>query len=197
MITRAYSLLVVELDDVVARRDSDRPNLYVGMTLMSLQDRFDFFRKGKGPNWLHGNVLQIRHDFSCEAFTSNYDSAKAFQAETISALRSEGYTVNRNTDTWTVYVIELDPAATKDPGVGYIYVGETIKTPEQRLAEHLNRSVNGKTRLYSSVVAKHGKHLRMDLAPVVAYFDKQTAKQAEKEWAEHLRSLGYVVEGGH
>jgi predicted GIY-YIG superfamily endonuclease len=96
-----------------------------------------------------------------------------------------------------VYVIELDPTVIQDVGKGYVYVGETMKTPEQRFAEHKNRSRNGKTRLYSPVVAKHGKCLRMDIAPRTHLFDKQSSKVAEAEWAEHLRSLGYTVKGGH
>jgi len=56
---------------------------------------------------------------------------------------------------------------------------------------------NTKTRLFSPVVANHGKCLRMDLAPAVSYFDKLSSKRAEAEWAQHLRSLGYIVKGGH
>ncbi len=193
----SYSLLVLELDDVVPRRDPAMPNLYVGITLMSAQNRVEFLASGKGPQWLQGRIRNTREDLCCDSFTMDYESAKAYKTATIAALRAEGYTVNRNTDIWTVYVIELDPTATKDPGAGYIYVGETKKDPVQRLAEHLNRSFNGKTRLFSAVVANHGKRLRMDLAPQVRYFDKESAKQAEAYWAEHMRSLGYAVKGGH
>jgi hypothetical protein len=105
--------------------------------------------------------------------------------------------VNRNTDVWTVYVIELDQNAIKESGTGYLYVGETMKSPEQRFDEHMTRAVNGKTRLFSSVVANHGQRLRMDLAPDRRFFDKQASKVAEAAWAEYLRSLGYVVKGGH
>ncbi len=192
-----YSLIVLELEDVVPRRASSKPNLYVSITSMPLAARCELLNDGRGPDWLSGKIRLIRHDLSCENFTLDHGCAKAFKTATTAALRSEGYTVNRNTDTWTIYVIELDPCATKNPGHGYVYVGETKKNPEQRFEEHLSRAVNGKTRLFSPVVANHGRRLRMDLAPNRPLFDKVSSREAEAEWAEHLRSLGYVVKGGH
>ena len=192
-----YSLLVLELQDVVPRRDLSNPNLYVSITILSLANRIKYLQSGRGPEWISGNIQSLRKDLSSEYFTMDYQHAKSCKSARIASLRSEGYTVNRNTDIWTVYVIELDPSAVKDSGAGYVYVGETKKHPEQRFEEHINRSVNGKTRLYSPVVAKHGRRLRMDLAPNTCFFDKQSSKQAEGEWAQHLRSLGYTVKGGH
>jgi hypothetical protein len=192
-----YSLIVLELEDVVPRRDPSKPNLYVSLTGMSLNDRFALLNNGHGPDWLSGNILQVRKDLSIENLSHDHGYAKTLKTSSIATLRSRGYTVNRNTDLWTVYVIELDPAATKNPGVGYVYVGETKKLPEQRFEEHRNRSINGKTRLFSPVVANHGQRLRMDLAPRTRFFDKQASKEAEAKWAEHLRSRGYTVKGGH
>jgi hypothetical protein len=192
-----YSLIVLELEDVVPRRDETKPNLYVANTTMLLTARFELLKNGRGPDWLSGHIRQIRHDLSFADFTLELGYATKFKSETIAALRSEGYTVNRNTDMWTVYVIELDPRAAKNCGAGHVYVGETKKNPTQRFQEHLSRAVNSKTRLFSSVVASHGIRLRMDLAPTRQFFDKQSSKAAEAEWAEHLRSLGYIVKGGH
>lgn len=192
-----YSLIVLELEDVVPRRDPSKPNLYVSLTGMSLNDRFALLNNGHGPDWLSGNIHQVRKELSIENLSHDHEYAKTLKTSSIATLRSRGYTVNRNTDLWTVYVIELDPAATKNPGVGYVYVGETKKLPEQRFEEHRNRSINGKTRLFSSIVANHGQRLRMDLAPNRRFYDKKSSKKAETEWAEHLRSFGYVVKGGH
>ena len=192
-----YSLIVLELEDVVPRRDERKPNLYVANTTMLLTARFELLKNGCRPDWLAGNIRRLRHDLSFADFALELGCATKFKSETIATLRSEGYTVNRNTDMWTVYVIELDPTATKNCGAGYVYVGETKKNPTQRFQEHLSRAVNSKTRLFSPVVAKYGLRLRMDLAPSRQFFDKQSSKAAEAEWAEHLRSLGYVVKGGH
>ena len=193
----SYSLIVLELEDVVPRRDATRPNLYVSITTMPLVARSELLTTGRGPDWLSGNVRQLRQDLSCVDFTIDHECAKTFKTESIAALRSAGYTVNLNTDVWTVYVIELDRNAIKESGNGYLYVGETMKSPEHRFDEHMTRAVNSKTKLFSSVVANHGQRLRMDLAPGRRFFDKQSSKEAEAEWAEHLRSRGYVVKGGH
>jgi hypothetical protein len=147
--------------------------------------------------WLKDNVTSLRHDLSTAPSLASHGDAKILKKSVISTLKSQGYTVNRNTDVWTVYVIELDATATKTPGKGYIYVGETKKSPEARFAEHKNRASNGKTKLYSTVVANHGVCLRMDLAPTSKLYDKDASKRAEAEWADHLRNLGYTVKGGH
>jgi predicted GIY-YIG superfamily endonuclease len=192
-----YGILVAELRDVVPRRVSTLPNLYVGITTMDLMKRFDVLNTGKGSTWLENNLTKLRHDLSTPVQISNHDSAKDLKKKLVHSLKSKGYTVNRNTDLWTVYVIELDPNAINDPGKGYLYVGETKKTPEARFLEHLNRAKNGKTKLFASVVANHGKRLRMDLAPDRKYMDSASSKQAEGEWANNLRALGYTVKGGH
>lgn len=192
-----YSLIVVEVDDVVPRRFHGLPNLYVGLTTMTLDDRFRLLEQGKGPGWIQGRIVGLREDLSLDNATRDRDEARTLRNQTLARLRAEGYTVNRITSVWTVYVIELDPAATRDPGKGYLYVGETMKTPERRFEEHLTRARNRNGRLSSSVVAKHGRRLRMDLAPGVTYFDRDSAKRAEAQWAEHLRAQGYTVRGGH
>jgi len=192
-----YGILVAELKDVVPRRNSSLPNLYVGITTMNLLERFEHLEKGKGSPWLKNNLTSLREDLSIEPGMKYHDEARKSKKQLVDSLKSEGYTVNRNTDIWTVYVIELHSSAIKDPGEGYVYVGESRKTPEQRFSEHISRARNGKTKLYSSVVANRWKQLRMDLAPGVQCFDELSSKKAEAEWAEHLRSLGYKVEGGH
>jgi hypothetical protein len=192
-----YGVIVIELKDVVPRRDPSLPNIYVSVTTMDLEQRTELLNKGKSSAWLKNNVTSLRHDLSIAPSLTAYDEAKDLERSIINTLRSQGYTVNRNTDIWTVYVIELDSKATTNPGKGYVYVGETMKSPEARFAEHIGRASNSKTKLFASVVANHGKRLRMDLAPKRRYFDVQASKKAESEWAEHLRNLGYYVKGGH
>jgi len=191
-------VIVVELDDVVPRRHPGLPNLFVAATRSPIERRFDFLQRGKGPTWIRGHIVALRTDLSVETTEMPPATAKTLRQETLRNLRRQGFTVNRDTYIWTVYVIELDPAAAKDPGRGVLYVGETSRTPEERFAQHMNKEKTTKgTRLHSPVVARHGKRLRMDLAPTELAFDKESAKQAEAAWAEHLRTLGYVVEGGH
>ena len=197
MTDHSYSLLVLELSDVVARRTQTKPNLYVSISIVPSGERYEQLLRGRGPDWLRKNISCFREDLSCSNFTTSYEDAKKIAASKISLLRAQGFTVNRNTDLWTVYVIELDPRAVKNPGLGYVYVGETKKTPEQRFDEHISKATNNRTRLFSSVVARHGIRLRMDLAPKSPIFDRDASRQAESEWAEYLRSIGYTVAGGH
>lgn len=197
MIYRSYSLLVLELADVVTRRHPAKPNLYVALTVVPSKERFDQLLRGRGPGWLFGNIRLFRDDLSCSDFTTDCRDAKKHESSVIEQLRAEGYTVNRNRDLWTVYVIELNPCAIENPGLGYVYVGETLKTPEQRFNEHISMASNRRTRLFSSVVARHGVRLRMDLAPGISLFDRHASKQAETDWANFLRAIGYKVAGGH
>lgn len=112
-------------------------------------------------------------------------------------MTSEGYTVNRNTQVWTVYVVELDGSAVSNPGKGYVYVGETSRTPEERFKQHRDGARNKHGRLYAGVVKQYGVRLRPDLAPRKKYFDQASAKRGEKEHFELLKSKGYNVKGGH
>lgn len=189
-------VLVVELDDVVPRLDPDKPNLYVGLTIEEPATRYERLKMGYGPAWLQGHLVRLRGDLTSGPFLSR-DDARLEYRMAIRCLKSEGYTVNRDTRVWTVYVIEMDPKGCKDPGKGFMYVGETSKTPEARYKEHIKGRRNKRGRLYSRAVRKYGQRLRMDLAPETRYFDVASSKAAEKRWARKLKDEGYKVVGGH
>jgi hypothetical protein len=191
-----YWVLVVELDDIVPRRDPDKPNLYVGLTIEEPATRYERLKMGYGPAWLQGNLVRLRGDLVSGPFLSRDDAGLECRMA-IRCLRSEGYTVNRDTRVWTVYVIEMDPKGCKDPVKGFVYVGETSKTPEARYKEHIKGKRNKRGRLYSRSVRKYGTRLRLDLAPEIKYFDGASSKAAEKRWARKLKGEGYKVVGGH
>ena len=188
--------IVVELDDVIPRRDPDKPNLYVGLTVEEPATRYERLKMGYGPAWLRGHLVRLRDDLVSGPILSQ-DEARRELRMAIRCLRNEGYTVNRDTRVWTVYVIELDPKGCKDPGKGFMYVGETSKTPEERFKEHIKGRRNKRGRLYSRMVRKYGRSLRPDLAPETRYFDAASSKAAEKRWARKLKDEGYKVVGGH
>lgn len=189
-------VLVVELDDIVPRRDPEKPNLYVGLTIEEPATRYERLKMGYGPAWLQGHLVRLRDDLVSGPLLFP-DNARRERRMAIRCLKSEGYTVNRDTRVWTVYVIEMDPKGCKDPGNGFVYVGETSKTPEARYKEHLKGKRNRRGRLYSRSVRKYGRGLRMDLAPEIRYFDGASSKAAEKRWARKLKDEGYKVVGGH
>jgi hypothetical protein len=189
-------VLVVELDEIVPRRDPDKPNLYVGLTVEEPATRYERLKMGHGPVWLQGHLVRLRDDLTSGPFLSR-DDARLECRMAIRCLRSEGYTVNRETKVWTVYVIEMDPKGCKDPGKGFVYVGETSKTPEARFKEHIKGKRSKRGRLFSRSVRKYGQRLRMDLSPETRYFDGASSKAAEKRWARKLKDEGYKVVGGH
>jgi predicted GIY-YIG superfamily endonuclease len=188
--------MVVELDDVVPRRDPARPNLYVTVTVEEPEKRYRALERGKGPQWLRGHLVRLRDDLTSGPFTLREEAAAERNAA-LACLREEGFTVNRGAGVWTVYVVELDPKGAKSPGKGFVYVGQTSKTPEARFEEHIRGKRNKRGPLFSPVVRKWGLRLRMDLAPETRYFDRKSAEAAEKRTAQKMRDEGYRVAGGH
>jgi len=192
-----YRLIVIELDDVVPRRDQRKPNLYVARTVSPPEERFATIQRSKKIHWYTAHVLRLRADLTNSRTYKSSEDAREACSKLSKKLTSEGYTVNRNTEVWTVYVIELDKTAVSNPGKGYVYVGETSRTPEERFKQHREGARNKYGRLYASVVKQHGVRLRPDLAPRKKYFDKNSAKRAEKEHFELLKAKGFNVKGGH
>jgi predicted GIY-YIG superfamily endonuclease len=189
-------VLVVELDDIVPRRDTEKPNLYVGITVEEPKIRFDALRKGKGPKWLQGHLVRLREDLTSGPFILR-EEARFEHRMAVTCLKSEGFTVNRDPAVWTVYVVELDPKGCKNPGKGFVYVGQTSKTPEERFEEHKKGRRNRRGPLFSPVVKNYGLNLRMDLAPGTKFFNRVSAEAAEKRWCRKLKDEGYRAAGGH
>ena len=95
---------------------------------------------------------------------------------------------------YCVYVIELSDRAGRrvDPDLACVYVGQTVRTPEERFYQHRT----GKKA--SRWVRKYGIRLRPDLYehlnPIT---DRDAAEQCEKDLATTLAEKGYRVFGGH
>ena len=193
-----YRVVVLELTNVVSRIRTDRPNLYVGVTTRTPQQLADGLNNGKyTPAWARNNVVGIL-DTLAPAGTFTYTEAKQLRDDLKRQLRTKGYTVNRNTTAYRTYVINLDNPNLNDPGKGYVYVGQTSKTPEQRLQEHLNGTPSRKGHnLASRKVLKYGTQLNYDLMTQRIYLTQKQALKAERRLAERLRQQGYTVEGGH
>jgi len=190
--------MVVELTDVCRRRSPDKPNLLVMKTQSPPRSRFQYLLRNPSTKWYSGYISQLREDLVDNRLLTSATEAEIELRDLVRQLSAEGYTVNRDSRIWSVYVIELDSRHIDNPGKGYIYVGETSKPHVTRLKEHLTRKRNKKGRLYSSIVAKYGKCLRPELAPTSnRFFDKESSRIAEASWANHLRNIGYTVEGGH
>jgi len=104
-----------------------------------------------------------------------------------------------------VYVIELhkafaetskakqaNPKARNDKPC--IYVGSSLRTPEDRFHQHINGARNPRGPLYSRIVKRYGIRLRPSLYK--KYNPMSTRKEAEKkekELTEKYRKQGYTV----
>lgn len=194
----AHGVVVIELDDVVPRIREDRPNLLVRATTRTGGQLLEGLRAGRyRPTWARGHAMRVRADLG-GADKLDRDTANQQRDDLVRKLRQKGFTVNRNTTAYRTYVINLHNPQLADPGEGYVYVGQTSKTPEQRLAEHLTGARSNKDiNLASKVVQRFGKDLNYSLMPERIYLNKRQAEKAERRLAERLRAEGYVVEGGH
>jgi hypothetical protein len=194
-----YTVFVVELDDVMPRRHPDLPNLYVGLAIDTPEARLMRIRNGASPRWVKGHIVSLRPDLSRWFEPADHETAKQHKTELRKELARRGYTVNRaSTGVWNLYVIQLDESEKEDVGEGWVYVGESSRSPEERLEQHLSGARNRRGPLFSRTVKRYGQYLRPDLMRgLPTLYSVGDSKHAEAELAERLRSDGYLVEGGH
>jgi hypothetical protein len=183
-----YKLLILEVDDVVARRHSELPCLYVGIqkAQISAMESYDL------PDWVRNASPVEREDLTPSTRFSMKTNAQERKARLIGSLGAKGYTINQCTVVYSLYVIELQPVPAKDGEARAVYVGETAKTPKDRYEEHMRGGIRS-----SRHVAKRGKCLCPDLAPRQKYYSREASKAAEKRLAERLEAKGFAVYGGH
>ena len=196
-----YQIVVLELDDVVPRRDASRPNLFVGIVDASLESLDEISTAITDSNhfeWISGQVRSLRDDLAPTTRFQTRRNATDRKAKLIKKLAAQGYTVNRDTTVYRLYVIALNSEGVSDVGRGYVYVGETSKPIEERFHQHISdaRDRNGR-RIASKVVYQRGLHLLPRLIPKQVYFTREASREAEARLAERLRQRGYKVEGGH
>lgn len=193
-----YRIAVIELTDVGPRVDPSHPHLFIGLTLRAPDQLAKGLAHGRyRPKWAHGNVVGPRKDLTPKGDFLRPEAMRRCD-RLIQKLRSEGYTVNRNTAAYRTYVINLvDPDRPELTG-RFVYVGQTSKDVETRLVEHLTdvRRASGQ-RLASSVVTRYGVDLNKRLMNLRIYTTQKAAVAAEKRLAERLIKKGYTVKGGH
>jgi len=127
-----------------------------------------------------------------------------------SRLLDQGFTIyGWNSSVWQTYVIALDdkgvnPAKRKKAGSryrGWVYVGESSRTPEERCCQHLEGAIkkDSNVKLYNKAANKWGLGLHQKLMATESTIEYSSAasKAAEKALARKLEKMGYVVEGGH
>lgn len=104
--------------------------------------------------------------------------------------------------TYCVYVVDLDPRVWQEratmrkanprysplAGAGFLYVGMTSHTPEERFAVH---KAGGE--LSAPVVRRFGRYLRPRLYQAYKRMSQADAEEMERYLAERLRRKGYAV----
>jgi len=185
-----YRIDIVERIDDSPRRRPDLPSLDVGLTIAEPGPQLDGVwdrRRNKNPDrW-----GVIRYDLMDDRCFDDRLLAKDHQHIVMRRLTRAGHAVNGRSTIYRTYVIELDGSKKPDHH-GWLYVGQTSKSFEERLAEHLDPD----SRLGSPKVRKNFVRTRLDLAGTNVLFDQGDALMAESRLRVHLEKLGYAVDGG-
>jgi hypothetical protein len=162
----------------------------------------DFSSAPAGHRELKNHGLGLHSEFN-----QRYDGRKVGlnkQRKRVDELRELGWWVAnpRPRKTYSVYVIELDPAvrdrpAAKkanphaDPTMPCVYVGQTSKSPEERLAQHLAGYRCSKwARDYGLRLLPHLYQRHNPLTELGSLWKEDSVTKA-------LRAKGYTVMGGH
>jgi len=190
---RPYRVLVFETDELVACNESGLPNLLTIVTSRAPSERLKQFNTADGkPKWALGHVRGYRADLSLSKTYPTWRAARKSMRRLEERLLRQGFIVNRKAHHRRVYVIELDAGAISDAGRGFLYVGETSKTPADRFEVHMSGE-----KKYSRWVRNHGVRLRPDLAPHGFFLSVKESEFAEAECRLRLEKQGYVVRGAH
>ena len=194
VITKRWWIEVVEfLDPDLSRRLADKPNVKVSIrvsqpTLDNVQTHFEKVK------------VLFRADLSPTKSYSDYELAKNRKTEVRERLMAQGYTVNKNLSTWSVYVIELDTShftpAQRKKHSAFFYVGMTSKKVDARLAEHKEGARTDKGPKFGRSAHKYFSRYRPDLSPKKLYFSQELALRAESKKRLQLEARGYKVDGG-
>ncbi len=201
-LSQAWRIIAIELNPAMPRRAPELPHLYVGLTKVAFEERLAELKDGVGPKELNGTYLHLRQDLieTTEDFSYAKNAKSALKREK-NRLARLGYALNGISTVWHTYVVDLDPTGMTDVGKGYLYVGQTSHTPEERYAIHKAPKPEPPAKdLRSKVVAKRGLGLNYELmtklSPSSPVYTQQDALALEKKWAKKLHNMGFRVEAG-
>ena len=183
------------------RGHKGRPCVYVGMSGKDPGKAFAGSDFSEAPREVqrHGRRLLSRHT------QYRYSRLKAVEAKyrLIKDLRDKHYWVFNDSEakTHSVYVILLSREIQDDPKVTKlnpdakrakpcVYVGQTGKTPKERLKQHKRGE------LANRWVRDHGVRLMPRLYEHLNPLNELQSLRMERRLARRLRKLGYTVLGG-
>lgn len=209
-----FYVYVADLEPTIARKatvaalnpdwDGERPCVHVGILRNERPtERFatgDFSGTPK-PVRSHGRAI---HPEMTSRHTKE-EGALSRQEKLIEELRLAGWCVtNRPAEpTYSVYVIELNRTVSERPGVirsnpnrdpdqPCAYVGQSSKSPEDRLRAHLKTKSGSKYVTPDTVIG-----LRHDVFDHLNPMTKLQSYRMERLLATSLRHKGWTIVGGH
>jgi hypothetical protein len=193
-----YFIVVTELDESFARRDQSKPHLYVGISKSPPAESFEEFKRGEETGSFMGHHVRLREDLAGNISSSDRKQVKNDRVRLIKSLKGKGFAVNGDLSVWCVYVVDLDASSFTDVGRGYIYVGQSAHTPEERYVQHkAPKPTDGSSDLASRKVRKLGLRINQELTLQTVFFTREAALKKEKAYASELCRAGYLVEAGH
>ena len=184
-------VLVSEIKDLVPRRTPQLPNVFVSVVYQpdgNLQAAFE--KKRKAKSYYAPSLTKPLSISPLTSFAAKAD-AQAQAAELATSLAEQGYTVNPNPrQRYVIYVVRLHAEKLGKPKQECVYVGETSKTAEERIAIH---RAGGR---HAAKTWRAFLERARDLEPPPkAIHSKWDSLSEEVSWGEQLRALGYHVEG--
>ena len=194
-----FFIVVTELDESFARRDQSKPHLYIGKSTSPPAERFEEFKRGEGPGSFRGHHVRLREDLAGDiSSSSDRKQVKNDKVRLVKSLKGKGFAVNGDVSVWCVYVIDLDATGFENVGHGYLYVGQSAHTPEERYAQHkAPQPIDETIDLANSIVRERGLRINQELTLQTVFFTRETALKKEKAYASELCRAGYLVEAGH
>ena len=204
-------LCVFETNDSgVPRLISDKPRVWVEQKTVQPGVNLDAWlqktKQSKRPE-----LVRVRYDLmptSEQPTPYQYPRDKELISDALKSLREkllcEGYTVNNSTSVYSLYVIELNDShiADRPDGYrGYVYVGQTGLSVEERAKQHeLGPKYPWTTSpMHSGVCHRHFGKLNLGLLPQrfqTKLLCRSAALGAEYNLRLHFESKDYKVEGG-
>ena len=189
---------------------SDKPPVWVEQKTVQPGVNLDAWLQ-KTKQSKRSDFVRVRYDLMPARQQSKpyrYPRDKELIKAALKSLREkllcEGYTVNNSTSVYSLYVIELNDShiADRPDGYrGYVYVGQTGLSVEERAKQHeLGPEYPWKKKpKHSTICHSHFRKLNLGLLPQrfqMKLLCRSAALRAEYNLRLHFESKGYKVEGG-
>ena len=185
-------ILVFEIEDLIARRNPSRSNLFVTSTSLDTADPEQLLKTfQKKRSRLGSRVTLLREDLCPEGLYTDTKSLSTAKSELSNKLAVEGYCVNPNPENkYAIYVVKLAPTAWLKDDRRPVYVGVSSYTPVERITQHLEGKHAARK------VKNHFERRWEELEPQGKLFHSSFDAIAEEtNWGLKLLKDGYKVFG--